>query len=50
MENSNVTNFVPKDKNKEENKSYISSLLPREIVSEFDRFVVGQKMLKEQLL
>ena len=46
MENSNVTNLVPKDKNKDENKSYISSLSPREIVSELDRFVVGQNKAK----
>ena len=46
MENSNVTTLVPKDKNKDENKSYISSLSPREIVSELDRFVVGQNKAK----
>ena len=45
MENSNVTPLVPKEKNKE-NESYISSLSPREIVSELDRFVVGQKNAK----
>ena len=47
MENSNVTTLVPKDKNVDENKSYISSLSPREIVSELDRFVVGQNKAKE---
>ena len=46
MENSNVTPFVPKDSNKDENNSYISSLSPREIVSELDRFVVGQNKAK----
>ena len=46
MENSNVTPFVPKDSNKDENNSYISSLSPREIVSELDRFVVGQDKAK----
>ena len=46
MENSNVTPFVPKDVNKDENNSYISSLSPREIVSELDRFVVGQDKAK----
>ena len=46
MENSNVTPFVPKDSNKDENNSYISSLSPREIVSELDRFVIGQDKAK----
>ena len=46
MENSNVTPLVPKDSNKDENNSYISSLSPREIVSELDRFVVGQNKAK----
>ena len=46
MENSNVKPFVPKDSNKDENNSYISSLSPREIVSELDRFVVGQNKAK----
>ena len=41
MEKSNVTNLVPKDK-KKDNNSYVSSLSPREIVSELDRYVVGQ--------
>jgi ATP-dependent HslUV protease ATP-binding subunit HslU len=43
MENSNVTPLVPKDKNTKEESSLVSSLSPREIVSELDRFVVGQK-------
>ncbi len=46
MENSNVTPLVPKDKNKDQSKSYISSLSPREIVSELDRYVVGQNKAK----
>jgi ATP-dependent HslUV protease ATP-binding subunit HslU len=46
MENSNVTPLVQKDKNKDDNKSYISSLSPREIVSELDRYVVGQNKAK----
>jgi len=45
MEKSNVTNFVPKD-NKKVNNSYVSSLSPREIVSELDRYVVGQNKAK----
>ena len=46
MENLNVTPLVPKDSNKEKNNSYVSSLSPREIVSELDRFVVGQNKAK----
>ena len=49
MEKSNVTSFVPKDKSKEDKNSFVSSLSPREIVSELDRFVVGQKKQKGQL-
>ena len=48
MENSNVTPLVPKDKNKKEENSLVSSLSPREIVSELDRFVVGQNKAKKQ--
>ena len=47
MENSNVTPLVPKDKKKDENESLVSSLSPREIVSELDRFVVGQNKAKK---
>ena len=47
MENSNVTPLVPKDNNTKENSSLVSSLSPREIVSELDRFVVGQKKAKK---
>ena len=46
MENSNVTPLVQKEKNIKEDSSYISSLSPREIVSELDRYVVGQNKAK----
>ena len=46
MENSNVTPLVPKEKHIQESNSYISSLSPREIVSELDRYVVGQNKAK----
>ena len=45
MEKSNVTPLVPKD-GKKDNEAYISSLSPREIVSELDRFVIGQNKAK----
>ena len=45
MDKSNVTPLVPKDK--KDNKNTLSnSLSPREIVSELDRFVVGQNKAK----
>jgi ATP-dependent HslUV protease ATP-binding subunit HslU len=44
MENSNVTNLVPKEKS--EKNEILNSLSPREIVSELDRYVVGQKNAK----
>ena len=44
MEKSNIKSF-PK-KNSEEIKNDIDSLSPREIVSELDRFVVGQNKAK----
>ena len=47
MEKSNVTPLVPKDKKNNENASLVSSLSPREIVSELDRFVVGQNKAKK---
>ncbi len=46
MDKSNVTTLIPKDK-KENKNSLSDSLSPREIVSELDRFVVGQDTLKE---
>ena len=45
MENSNVTTF-PKGKIEKEKTTITSSLSPREIVSELDRFVVGQNKAK----
>ena len=44
MENSNVTPLVPKEKS--DKKEILNSLSPREIVSELDRFVVGQTNAK----
>ena len=44
MENSNVTPLVHKEKS--DKKEILNSLSPREIVSELDRFVVGQKNAK----
>ena len=45
MDKSNVTSFKPKDK-KENKENLATSLSPREIVSELDRFVVGQNKAK----
>ena len=45
MESSNVTPLVQKEK--KEKSSLVSSLSPREIVSELDRFVVGQNKAKK---
>ena len=45
MENSNVTTF-PKEKVEKEKTTITNSLSPREIVSELDRFVVGQNKAK----
>ena len=44
MDKSNVTTLKPKDK--KENDNIATSLSPREIVSELDRFVVGQNKAK----
>ena len=46
MDNSNVTLLHPKEKAQKEKASLVSSLSPREIVSELDRFVVGQNKAK----
>ena len=46
MEKSNVTPLVPKDKKKKKN-NLSKFLSPREIVSELDRFVVGQNKAKK---
>jgi ATP-dependent HslUV protease ATP-binding subunit HslU len=47
MEKSNVTSLVRKEKSTDENDSLVSSLSPREIVSELDRYVVGQNKAKK---
>ena len=46
MKDSNVTPF-PKEKNEGKDSSLVSSLSPREIVSELDRYVVGQNKAKK---
>ena len=46
MKDSNVTPF-PKEKNANKDSSLVSSLSPREIVSELDRYVVGQDKAKK---
>ena len=47
MDNLNVTPLHPKEKNQKKDTSLVSSLSPREIVSELDRFVVGQNKAKK---
>ena len=47
MEKSNVTPLVQKGKKLNEKETLVSSLSPREIVSELDRFVVGQNKAKK---
>ena len=46
MEDTNVTPF-PKEKTEKKDNSLVSSLSPREIVSELDRYVVGQNKAKK---
>ena len=46
MKDSNVTPF-PKEKSEHKDSSLVSSLSPREIVSELDRYVVGQNKAKK---
>ena len=46
MKKSNITPF-PKDKKEVTSSSLVSSLSPREIVSELDRYVVGQNKAKK---
>ena len=47
MEKSNIKEFKPKVKKiSKDQKSYVSALSPREIVSELDRFVIGQNKAK----
>ena len=46
MEESNIKTFVPKEVKASELNSTLNSLSPREIVSELDRFVVGQNKAK----
>ncbi len=46
MEESNIKTFVPKEVKSNDAKSTLNSLSPREIVSELDRFVVGQNKAK----
>ena len=46
MDNSNVTKLHPKEKDQKSETGIGSSLSPREIVSELDRFVVGQNKAK----
>ena len=46
MDNSNVTQLHIKEKDKKPKSTVGSSLSPREIVSELDRFVVGQNKAK----
>jgi len=46
MDKSNVTQLHPKEDQQKEEATLVSSLSPREIVSELDRFVVGQNKAK----
>ena len=49
MDKSNVTQLHPKDKSSSNETFLGSSLSPREIVSELDRFVVGQNKAKKAI-
>jgi len=46
MEESNIKTFIPKEIKTNDTNSVVNSLSPREIVSELDRFVVGQNKAK----
>jgi ATP-dependent HslUV protease ATP-binding subunit HslU len=46
MEKSNIKEFKPKITKAEKKVSYVSALSPREIVSELDRYVIGQNNAK----
>ena len=46
MEESNIKTFIPKEIKANDTSSVVNSLSPREIVSELDRFVVGQNKAK----
>ncbi len=47
---SNITSLPTKDlKQEKDDRFAVSSLSPREIVSELDRYVIGQKAAKELL-
>ena len=46
MEESNIKTFIPKEIKTNDISSVVNSLSPREIVSELDRFVVGQNKAK----
>ena len=48
MKDTNVTPF-PKEKTEKKDSSLVSSLSPREIVSELDRYVVGQNKAKKAI-
>ena len=45
-----MLHLFQKKKMKSKDSSLVSSLSPREIVSELDRYVVGKTKLKKQLL
>ena len=47
MDKSNVTPLIKKEEKTKKESGLVSSLSPREIVSELDRFVVGQNKAKK---